>query len=92
MKSKDARRRVISPAWTVIFGFILGGLLSKLCETFLTPSPARDFLTTAVSASFGPLSIDLYIVSFTLGPITFFVNVLTLVGVLSVALIVRSLL
>ena len=54
-------------------------------------SAARDFLTTSVEASLGPLSVDLIAIAFTLGPISISLNVLTLVGVSVVAMIARSL-
>ena len=77
---------------TLVLGFLLGGILSKVSEFFLADSAAREFLTTSVDASLGPLSIDLYILAFTLGPVTISANVLTVFGVLVVALAVRSLL
>jgi hypothetical protein len=57
---------------------------------FLPESAARDFLTTGVDASLGPLAVDLVAVAFTLGPVTMSLNVLTLLGVSIVALIARS--
>ena len=87
----DTRRRsVIRLTWTMVLGLFLGGLFTKLAELFLPDSAAREFLTTAVDASFGPLSIDLVAVAFTLGPLSVTLNVLTLVGISIVALIVRS--
>jgi len=87
----DTRRRTtVRLVWTLILGLFLGGLLTKLSETFLPDSAARDFLTTTVSASLGPLSVDLVAVAFTLGPLTLTLNVLTLVGISIVALIARS--
>ena len=88
----DTRRRsAIRLVWTLVLGLFLGGLLTKLSEIFLPDSAARDFLTTSVDASIGPLSVDLVAVAFTLGPITVTLNVLTLVGISIVALIARSL-
>lgn len=75
---------------TLVVGFLLGGVLSKLCEVFLADSAARDFLTTSVDASFGPLSVDLYVLAFTLGPVTIWANALTVLGVFVVALAARS--
>ncbi len=72
-------------------GLFLGGLCTKLSELFLPDSAARDFLTTSVEASLGPLSVDLIAIAFTLGPISISLNVLTLVGVSVVAMIARSL-
>ena len=84
------RRNVKRLAWTQVLGLLLGGLLTKLSELFLPESAANSFLTTAVEASIGPLSIDLVAVAFTIGPLTLSLNVLTLVGISIVAFIVRS--
>ena len=87
----DTRRRsVIRLTWTLVLGLFLGGLFTKLSELFLPEGAPRDFLTTAVDASVGPLSVDLVAVAFTLGPISVTLNVLTLVGIALVALIARS--
>jgi len=73
-----------------VLGLLLGGLLTKLSELFLPESAAKSFLTTAVEASIGPLSIDLVAVALSIGPLTLSLNVLTLVGISIVAFIVRS--
>jgi hypothetical protein len=87
----DTRRRAtVRLVWTLVLGLFLGGLLTTLAELFLPDSPARDFLTTAVAASAGPLSIDLVAVAFTLGPVSVTLNVLTLVGISILAFIARS--
>lgn len=88
----DAQRRARTKViWTLVGGLFLGGLLTKLCELFLPDSAARSFLTTSVSLSLGPLSIDLVAFAFTLGPFSVYLNVVTLAGVFIVALIARSL-
>ncbi len=71
-------------------GMFLGGLLTRLAEHFLPQSPARSFLTSSVSSMIGPFYVDLVAVTFTLGPISFVLNVLTLVGIVIVAVILRS--
>jgi len=76
--------------WTLVLGLFLGGLLTKLSVMFLPDSATRDFLTTSVDASLGPLSVGLVAVAFELGPVTLTLNVLTLVGIFIVALIARS--
>ena len=87
----DTRRRSFSRMiWVLVLGWLLGGLFTKLSEMFLPESAARTFLTTAVAASVGPVSVDLVAVSLTLGPLVLYLNVLTLVGVFLVALIARS--
>jgi hypothetical protein len=76
--------------WAVIVGIFLGALLTKIAVIFMPDSAARDFLTTAVSASLGPLSIDLIAIAFVIGPLTINLNALSLVGVLIVGLVMRS--
>jgi hypothetical protein len=77
--------------WVLLLGLFLGGLLTLLSESFLPDSAARDFLTTSVAASLGPVRVDLVALALTLGPLSLTLNVLTLVGVLLVALVARSL-
>jgi len=76
--------------WAVIVGLFLGALFTKLAVLFMPESVAREFLTVAVSASLGPLSIDLLAVAIVLGPLTITLNALSLVGILLVALVMRS--
>jgi hypothetical protein len=85
------RRRSLSRLlWTVVVGLFLGALFTKLFVLYLPESAARDFLTTSVSASLGPLAIDLIAVAFAVGPLTINLNFLSLVGILLVALVMRS--
>ena len=85
-------RRGVLPrmVWAVIVGIFLGALLTKIAVIFMPDSAALDFLTTAVSASLGPLSIDLIAIAFVIGPLTINLNALSLVGVLIVGLVMRS--
>jgi hypothetical protein len=76
--------------WAVVVGLFLGALFTKIAVLFMPDSAAREFLTTAVSASLGPLSIDLIAVAFVIGPLTLSLNALSLVGVLLVGLVMRS--
>lgn len=76
--------------WAVIVGLFLGALFTKVAVLFMPDSAAREFLTTSISASFGPLSIDLIAVALVLGPLTLSLNALSLMGVLLVALVMRS--
>ena len=84
------RRQALRGLLVVVSGLFLGGLFTKLAEIFLPQSAARSFLTTSVAMSVGPFFLDLVSMSFTLGPITFALNVLTLVGILIAALAIRS--
>jgi hypothetical protein len=72
-------------------GFITGGLLTQVARKFLPPGAAKEFFTTGVTPSIGPLPLDLIIVKFALGPIALDVSLLSLVGVLIAYLIARSL-
>ncbi len=76
--------------WAVVVGLFLGALFTKIAVLWMPGSAARDFLTTAVSASLGPLSIDLIAVAFVLGPLTVNLNALSIVGVCLVWLVMRS--
>lgn len=84
------RRSGARVLWTLVVGLFLGGLLSLLAEEFLPESVAREFLVTSVAASLGPVHVDLVAVALSLGPLTVTLNVLTVVGVVLVALVVRS--
>ena len=77
-------------AWAVIVGLFLGALFTRIAVLYMPDSAAREFLTTSVSASLGPLSIDLIAIAFAIGPLTVNLNALSLVGILLVALLVRS--
>lgn len=77
-------------AWALIVGLFLGALFTKIAVLWMPDSAARNFLTTSVSASLGPLSIDLIAIAFAIGPLTITLNALSLVGILLVALVVRS--
>ena len=84
------KRVIPRMVWAVIVGVFLGALFTKIAVVFMPDSAAREFLTTAVSASLGPLSLDLIAVAFVIGPLTINLNVLSLVGILLVALVMRS--
>lgn len=76
----------------VAAGFVVGALLTELMALALPPSAARQFFITTVSASLGPLAVDLKVLAATLGPLVLRANILSLVGVLLVAWFARSLL
>ena len=65
----------------LVTGFLVGGFLSSLLARFLPPSAARSFFTHAVTPSVGPVSLDLLVVSLTLGPVGLNVSILSLIGV-----------
>jgi hypothetical protein len=72
-------------------GFVAGGLLTQVTRKFLPPSAVKEFFTTPVTPSLGPLSIDLVVLKFALGPVALDVSLLSLLGVLLAYLIARSL-
>jgi hypothetical protein len=76
--------------WAVLVGLFLGALFTRIAIRYLPDSAGRDFLTTAVSASLGPLGVDLVAVSLVVGPLVVSLNVLSLFGIVIVALIMRS--
>lgn len=84
------RRNIQRLVWTLILGLFLGGLFTMVAETFLPESAARDFLTTSVYSSVGPVSLDLVAVAITLGPLVIELNVLSLIGIGLVAFVARS--
>ena len=84
------RRVIPRMVWAVIVGIFVGALFTKMAVVFMPDSAAREFLTTAISASIGPLSLDLIAVAFVIGPLTINLNALSLVGILLVALVMRS--
>ena len=86
-----ARRGTIFHAIVLAAGFITGGLLTQVARKFLPPGAAKEFFTTGVTPSIGPLPLDLVIIKFALGPVALDVSLLSLVGVLVAYLIARSL-
>jgi hypothetical protein len=75
----------------LIAGFVAGGFLNSLVRQTLPDSAARTFFTSTWTANFGPVSADLLVISFTLGPVGLHVSLLSLIGVLVAYLIARSL-
>jgi hypothetical protein len=72
-------------------GFVVGGLLTQVARLWLPAGAVKEFLTTGVTFSIGPLQLDLVILKFALGPIALDVSLLAVVGVLAAYLIARSL-
>ena len=75
----------------LIAGFVAGGALTSLLRQTLPDSAARTFFTSTWTAHFGPVSADLLVISFTLGPIALHVSLLSLIAVVVAYLIARSL-
>ena len=72
-------------------GFVAGGAMQQAARILVPAGAAKEFLTAGVTASVGPLSIDLVLIKFALGPVAIDVSLLSLVGVLLAYLIARSL-
>ncbi len=85
------RRGAFFYGLVLAIGFITGGLLTQVARKFLPPGSAKEFFTTGVTPSVGPLQLDLVILKLGLGPIALDVSLLSLVGVLVAYLIARSL-
>jgi hypothetical protein len=71
-------------------GLLIGSLVGELLARWLPAGVARDFFTTSVAGSFGPVSIDLVAVALTLGPLTLYVNLMSLVGIVGAAYLYRA--
>ena len=87
----SAKHRPGYHAIVLAIGFIVGGFLTQFARLFLPAGAVKEFLTTGVTPSLGPLSVDLVIIKFGLGPIALDVSLLSIVGVLAAYLIARSL-
>lgn len=72
-------------------GFVTGGLLTQVARRFLPAGAVKEFLTTGINPSIGPLHLDLVILKFAVGPVALDVSLLSLLGVLIAYLIARSL-
>ena len=72
-------------------GFVLGGFLHALLRRFLPQGAAKEFFTTAITPTFGPVHLDLLVVSITVGPIGLEVSLLSVLGVAIAYFVARSL-
>jgi hypothetical protein len=87
----QSRRRPGFHAIVLAAGFVVGGLLTQAARIFLPAGGVKQFLTTGVTPSIGPLQLDLIILKFGIGPVALDVSLLSLLGVLIAYLIARSL-
>ncbi len=78
-------------AVVLAIGFVVGGALQQAARMMFPGGAAKQILTAGVTASFGPLPIDLVLIKFSLGPVALDVSLLSLLGVLVAYLIARSL-
>jgi hypothetical protein len=72
-------------------GFVLGGFLHELLKRILPAGAPKEVLTFAVTPELGPVSLNLLVVSFTLGPIAITVSVMAVIGVILAYLLAKSL-
>ncbi len=84
-------RRPVFHAVTLAIGFVVGGALTQVARRFLPPGAVKEFFTTGVTPSLGPVTMDLVILKLSLGPVALDVSLLSLLGVLIAYLIARSL-
>ena len=75
----------------LIAGFIVGGSSRRCCGRSCPTAPPGRSSPAPGRASFGPVSADLLVINFTLGPIGLHVSLLSLIGVVLAYLIARSL-
>jgi hypothetical protein len=91
MAKAPGNRRPLFHGIVLAVGFVVGGFMTHFSRRFLPAGAVKEFLTTGVTPQFGPLNIDLVILTFTLGPMAIDVSLLSLLGVLLAYLIARSL-
>lgn len=91
MARGPSRHRPVFHVLVLASGFVAGGLLTQVSRRFLPAGAVKEFLTTGVTPSVGPLPIDLIILKFAVGPVALDVSLLSLLGVLIAYLIARSL-
>jgi Domain of unknown function (DUF4321) len=91
MARGPSKHRPVFHLLVLASGFVAGGLLTQVARRFLPAGAVKEFLTTPVTPSFGPLPIDLIILKFAVGPVALDVSLLSLLGVLIAYLIARSL-
>lgn len=87
----SAKHRPVFHGLVLASGFVVGGVMTQVARKFLPAGAVKEFMTTGLTPSFGPLTIDLLILKFSLGPVLIDVSLLSLVGVLIAYLIARSL-
>jgi hypothetical protein len=91
MARGPSKHRPVFHVLVLATGFVVGGLLTQVSRRWLPAGAVKEFLTTGVTPSVGPLPIDLIILKFAVGPVALDVSLLSLLGVLIAYLIARSL-
>ncbi len=87
----SSKHRPVFHGIVLAIGFVVGGLLTVVAREFLPSGAVKEFLTTGVTPSVGPLHLDLAILKFALGPLAVDFSLLGLLGVIVAYLIARSL-
>ena len=78
-------------ALVLTIGFVAGGALTQAARLFLPAGAAKQVLTAGITPAFGPITINLGLIAFTIGPVVIDVSIVGLFGVLVAYLIARSL-
>ena len=91
MARGPSKHRPVFHVLVLASGFVAGGLLTQVARRFLPAGAVKEFLTTGLTPSIGPMPIDLLILKITVGPVALDVSLLSLLGVLIAYLIARSL-
>ena len=65
-------------AIVLAIGFIVGGAMQQAARIFFPGGAAKQFLTAGVTPTLGPLSIDLVLIKFAIGPVALDVSLLSL--------------
>jgi len=91
MTVRSGPRRPRFYATVLATGFLLGGFLQALMVRILPDSPAKTFFTYAVKGKLGPVSIDLLVLDFTIGPVGVNVSILSVLGVVVAYAVAKSL-
>jgi hypothetical protein len=84
-------RRPLFYLTVLTVGFVLGGFLSALLRLTLPASPAKEFFTFTKEIYLSPITLNLVLVSLTLGPVGIQVSLLGLVGIVLAYFLARSL-
>ncbi len=72
-------------------GFVVGGFVTALLDRFLPESTFKAFFVSTWTPTVGPVSVDLLVLNFTLGPVGLAVSLLSLAGVMVAYFVARSL-
>jgi hypothetical protein len=86
----SSKHRPVFHAIVLAIGFIVGGVLQQAARIMFPAGAAKQFLTSGITPSFGPLPIDLGLIKFSFG-FAIDVSLLSLLGVLVAYLVARSL-